>query len=236
VKVPADATWDQVILAWLSQVDAEGIDLKRYPGAAAAYVFKSESGDPVVSMDGINRVFAHYLPAMVQAPKEVVSQPASDGMVMSTVVRHALTSDRKYVKKNARARVLPSETEWDLLNRWFVDLHNSKVKVTDVRKRYLERRPKEASYDKWYSGDMHPLEEPWWDQEIVIVKDPNRSSTEPVSELHLLGKCSMNIRNCIRQVDRQERQEQDQKGENQRDIMRRTTQPRLDVNKGKLTW
>jgi hypothetical protein len=87
---------------------------------------------------------------------------AWNGMI--TLVRHVLAADRKYVKKNTKMRVLPSETEEDLLNRWLVDVHSGKVKDTDAWKRYQERRHKESACYEWHSGDMHPLEKPSRDQ------------------------------------------------------------------------
>jgi hypothetical protein len=48
--------------AWKSQARAAHSDMKGYSVLAAAYAFKDESGNPVTSMDGINRVFAHYNP------------------------------------------------------------------------------------------------------------------------------------------------------------------------------
>jgi uncharacterized protein YhfF len=41
VKVPADATWDQVMSTWRSKAGTDDIDLDRYPGVAAPYVFKN---------------------------------------------------------------------------------------------------------------------------------------------------------------------------------------------------
>jgi hypothetical protein len=89
VRVPVNASWDQVMSMWRVQAYTDNPDLTGYPGVAAPYVFKNDAGDSVVSMDGISRVNAHYLPAMVQAP---ISQPASDGTVMIRLIHHALDS------------------------------------------------------------------------------------------------------------------------------------------------
>lgn len=69
-----------------ARAGTDNIDLKRYPGVAAAYVFKNESGDPVASMDGLARVFAHYLPAIIQAPAETIFQFSSDSVFDSVQI------------------------------------------------------------------------------------------------------------------------------------------------------
>jgi hypothetical protein len=55
VKIPIDASWAQVMTAWHAQGSSDNPDLSEYPGVAAMYVFKSESGDPATSMDGVSR-------------------------------------------------------------------------------------------------------------------------------------------------------------------------------------
>jgi hypothetical protein len=65
VRAPNQATWDQVLTAWRIQAIAKNPDAERYPAIDAAYVLKTETGDPITSMDGISRVFAHFLPTMV---------------------------------------------------------------------------------------------------------------------------------------------------------------------------
>jgi hypothetical protein len=47
--------------------------------------------------------------------------------------------------------------------------------------RYLTTQSRQASDYEWYTGDMNPLQKPWWDQEVIMFKDPNRSSIEPTS-------------------------------------------------------
>jgi hypothetical protein len=97
VKVPIEASWDQMMTAWRVQAREKGIDFERYPGFATAYVFETDSGDPVTSMDGLSRAFAHYL-------LTVISQPAPDGTGK--------------IKLSKDFRVLPTETERDLLEHW----------------------------------------------------------------------------------------------------------------------
>jgi hypothetical protein len=45
----------------------------------------------------------------------------------------------------------------------------------------LKNQPKRAEKYEWYAKDMFPLKKPWYDQEIVVFRDPNGSSTAPVN-------------------------------------------------------
>jgi hypothetical protein len=139
-------------------------------------------------MDGINRVFAHYLPTIAdaRAPKAgktsvpTVFQPASDGTVVITLIHPHLGDDRKYYRAAIRERAFPNETEQDVLDRWFTRIHNdNSTKFPACWKQFLRIQPKQADGYEWYTGDMHQLQKPWRDQEVVVFKDPNRSSIEP---------------------------------------------------------
>jgi hypothetical protein len=69
VRVPTDASWDQVMMIGRAQVCAADPEMARFPGVANAYVMKTESGDPVTSMDGLTKVFAHFMSSMISQLK-----------------------------------------------------------------------------------------------------------------------------------------------------------------------
>jgi hypothetical protein len=50
-----------------------------------------------------------------------------------------------------------------------------------VWKGILKTQSKRAEDYEWYTNDQYPLKKPWYDQEIVVFRDPNRSSTVPVN-------------------------------------------------------
>jgi hypothetical protein len=148
--------------AWRAQVRAENVDLNRYPGTAASYVFKNEAGDPVVSMDGSPRVFAHYLPAVVQAS---ISQPASDGKAKITLIYQHLETNRKCLRASFEMRIAPDEPEQGLLDRRFGAVRrDNSTRLPRNWKQYLMTQSKSPSDYEWYTGNMLPLQKRWWDQ------------------------------------------------------------------------
>jgi hypothetical protein len=88
VRVPNEVSWDQVLKNWRIQAIVKDSTMERYPGIAEAYFLKTEFDDPISSMDGISRVFAHFLPRMI-------SQPASDWTVKIKLIYKALNAYRK---------------------------------------------------------------------------------------------------------------------------------------------
>jgi hypothetical protein len=125
-------------------------------------------------MDGLSRVFAHYLPTMI-------FQPVFDGTVKIKPIYQVLDGSRKYVKVDKDMRVLPAESEQDLLNRWFDFARANEIQCTSNWPRYLKGRPKKPTAYEWFTRDMHPLQKPWFDQEIAVFRDPNQSSTTPIA-------------------------------------------------------
>jgi hypothetical protein len=53
VRVPSEASWDQVLTTWRIQEIAENPDADRCLAIAAAHVLKTESSGPIASMDGV---------------------------------------------------------------------------------------------------------------------------------------------------------------------------------------
>jgi hypothetical protein len=78
-------------------------------------------------------------------------------------------------------KVLPSETEQELPDMWLAYLHNDRDEFPECWRRYLQTQSKEASRYELFTGDMNPLKKPWWDQEVIVFRDPNRSSIEPAA-------------------------------------------------------
>jgi hypothetical protein len=162
VKVPADSSLDRVMMMWHSQVRLE---------EAVLYVFKSESEDPVTSMDGIKRVFAHYVQTIGQVqtqgsdPPTVILQPASDGKVSVRLSYHHLGLDRKYVIAHAGIRVRPDESENDLSEHWFREVHNDVNfrRFQDKWHQHLKTQSQDPTDYELYTGDLNSLQRPWWD-------------------------------------------------------------------------
>jgi hypothetical protein len=131
--------------------------MERYPRIAVAYVLKSESGDPIASMDGISRVFANFLPTML-------SQPASDGTVKIKLIYKAHNARRKRTTFSCDFRVLPSESEADLLRRWQEALRDGRIQVKSTWESYMRNHPRDPTKYEWFTGDSHPLQKPWYHQ------------------------------------------------------------------------
>jgi hypothetical protein len=110
--------------AWRIEAQLKDSESERYPPVAASYVFKSETGDPVTSMDGTTRVFAHYLPSVVQAPAQTITQPASDGKVKIKLIYQDLDPGGRYIRVCFDLRVRPDESEQDLLEHWSNQVRN----------------------------------------------------------------------------------------------------------------
>jgi hypothetical protein len=84
--------------------------MSRFPAVGTACHLKSETGGPVASMDDLSKVLAHLIPTMIP-------QPGSDGTVKVKMIYHALDGSRSYVKISKDFRVLPEETEQELLDK-----------------------------------------------------------------------------------------------------------------------
>jgi hypothetical protein len=125
VRVPTDATWDQLMLTWRAKVCAKDPEMTRFPGVGTAYHLKTETGDPVASMDNLSKVYTHFIPTMIP-------QPGSDGTVKVKLIYHTLDCTRKYVKLNTDLRVLPDESEQELLDRWFEAVREARVKCSST--------------------------------------------------------------------------------------------------------
>jgi hypothetical protein len=174
VKVPVDATWDQVMQTWRVQACNADPNLARYPGVATAYIMKSETGSPVSSMDNMSKIYAHIL-------SSTITQPNSDGTVMIKLTHKALDSTRKYFTRSVDLRVLPDETEQELIDRWFEELRAGRIKLSSSWLAHLKSRPKEASSYEWFTGESLPLQKPWHDQERILFREPNQPSTTPIN-------------------------------------------------------
>jgi hypothetical protein len=58
-------SWDQLVEAWYQKAAlVAGWDAKKYPRVAAAYVMKMIDDQVITHMDGVDRVFAWYIPSM----------------------------------------------------------------------------------------------------------------------------------------------------------------------------
>jgi hypothetical protein len=154
-------------------------EMGRYPGVASAYILKAENGDPITRMDGVSRVYAHFLPTMV-------SQPASDGPVRIRLIYKALNAARKYTTFSCDFRVSPLETEENLLAHWHEAIHDGRIHVRSSWGAFMRSRPRDPLKYEWFAGDARPLQKPWHDQEIVTFKDPNQSSTTLSMLVHQL--------------------------------------------------
>jgi hypothetical protein len=112
--VKADASLDQVMKARRSRTHVDHGDLNKFPPFAAAYSFRDEAGNAVSSMDGISRVFAHYLPSVVQAPAPVISQPAAGGKVSVLLVYRHLDPSSKCIHDIQSGAELDASEVWSV--------------------------------------------------------------------------------------------------------------------------
>jgi hypothetical protein len=77
--------WGQVIEAWYQKaIMVARWDARKYPRTAESYVMKNTNGDVIEHMDGMDIVFAYYIPSMTVATppqppkrKEIVPQPTA---------------------------------------------------------------------------------------------------------------------------------------------------------------
>jgi hypothetical protein len=144
VGVPSEAPWDQVLTSWQIQAIAKESSMGRYPGIAGAYILKTEKGDVITSMDGVSRVFAHFLPTMI-------SQPASDGTVKIKLIYKVLNGVRKRTTFSCDFRVLPTETEADLLTHWKEALRDGRIRVRSMWEAFMRNRPRDPTKYEWFT-------------------------------------------------------------------------------------
>jgi hypothetical protein len=102
VELVADTSmsWEQLVEAWYQKAALiPGWHAKKYPRVASEYVMKTIDDQVITHMDGINRVFAHYIPSTMGAvptpppAKQAVIQPPDSGKNIQLFVTEMVTGD-----------------------------------------------------------------------------------------------------------------------------------------------
>jgi hypothetical protein len=67
VELQADMimTWTQLVEAWYQKASiVPGWDARKYPKDATAHIMKDVNDNVIEHMDGVDRVFAYYIPSL----------------------------------------------------------------------------------------------------------------------------------------------------------------------------
>jgi hypothetical protein len=101
VVIPANATWDDLILAWHQQCETVGVtEHTRLPTVASAYDFRNSRNEDALNLRNGSSIFAN--------PDVPLTEPATPETVEVNVIYEHLSVRRVYIKQGLRMHVKPN--------------------------------------------------------------------------------------------------------------------------------
>jgi hypothetical protein len=110
---------------------------------------------------------------------EGLTKPKS---VMLKVIYHHIDENRKPIRAHVWMRMESYEPKRGLLETWIRDVRTGR----DHQEAWVaiaRNMSKKATDYRWFTGNENVLKKPWYDQEIILFKDPQRPSYEKKSKV-----------------------------------------------------